>query len=130
MTRAAAAAMAQLLRAGQNPQAGRAALRPTRRAGRREITAGANSGVEGQARAGPSSASLCSRSGTGGLLWESLTKPGQRPRQSRFDCAFRDTERGRGLLAAEIEQVAARDHEAVVHVQPVELAHEPPPGLG
>src|SRR5438105_2861739 len=83
-------------------------------------------GVGGQATAAPSAYSSSSSSGTGCLL-DPRPKLGQRPREPRFDCAYRDAESGRGLLAAELEEVAAGDDQAILVAECVDHGQEAAP---
>src|SRR5579872_1270197 len=76
-------------------------------------TAIRRSGVAGHAIASDRASSVVSRSATR-LLLHALAKPGQRPREARLHSPFRYAERGRRLLAVELEQVPARDDQAIV----------------
>src|SRR6267143_300532 len=83
-------------------------------------------GVSGQLIAPDSSVSWASRSGTGRLLDPGL-EPGQRPRESRLHRAFRDAQGGGRFLAAQLQEVAACDDEAVLVAQRIDHREEPAP---
>src|SRR5437868_5498923 len=83
-------------------------------------------GVGGQATAAPSAYSSSSSSGTGCLL-DPRPKLGQRPREPRLDGAHRDAESGRSLLAAQFEEVAAGDDQAILVAECVDHGQEAAP---
>src|SRR6267378_8618507 len=70
-------------------------------------------GVGGHSSCSASAVRSSSSSGIRRLL-DPGPQPGERPRQSRLDRAFRNAERGGRLLTVQLEEVAARDHEAVL----------------
>src|SRR5437588_441087 len=76
-------------------------------------------GEGGQAIAVASAESWSSSSGMRRLLDPGF-QPRQRPREPGLHGALGDPERGRGLLAAELEEVAAGDHEPVLLAQGVD----------
>src|SRR5882672_2370462 len=93
----------------------------------RDRTRAAMSGVDGQASSRPRATSCSSSSGTGHLHLGS--KACQRPREARLDGALRDAERRSSLLAAQLEEVPARDHLAVLLAQRVDQRQQPAPVL-
>src|SRR5579872_738769 len=66
-------------------------------------------------------------SGMGTALLDPLPQACQRAREARLDSPLRDPERCRRLLAAQVEEVPAGDHQAVVVVELVDETDQPPP---
>src|ERR1700736_3339275 len=92
----------------------------------RSLTRAAMSGVAGHSISALRRPSLCSSSaisGTGALL-ESLAQAGQSARQTRLHGALGNVQRGRRLLAAELQQVPARTHAPVFFTELVEQADQ------
>src|SRR6266849_682959 len=81
-------------------------------------------GVGGHSSCIASAESWSSSSGIGRLL-DTSSQPGKRPREPRLDRALRDAERGGRLLAVQLEEVAARDHEAVLLAERVHHREQP-----
>src|SRR5712691_466502 len=117
MTRTATAAIAQRAR-----KRGRTGATATRR----RVTT-FSCGVTGQSIRPARSESIASSSAGSGIhrLLDSPAQPLERARQARLHGSLRDAERGRGLLAAELEEVPARDHKPVVVAEVVDEGHEP-----
>src|SRR6202030_1173815 len=86
-------------------QGGRAAM-PRR-------TAAPRSGVGGQSRSRATAARASSRS-TGSGMFDLLAQPVQRTEQTGFAGALGDAERGRRLLAVQLQEVAAGGSQKVV----------------
>src|SRR5467141_132286 len=120
MTRTATAAIAQ--RAWRRGRSGNTA------AARPGMTA-FSCGVAGQSIRPARSESIVSSWAGSGIrrLLDSLAQPLERTRQARFDGSLRDAERGGSLLAAELEEVPARDHQPVVVAEVVDEGQEPVP---
>src|SRR5436190_4601360 len=94
-----------------------------RRDGSAAATRGASRGVSGQATSAPSRRSSVSR-----LI--RLPEPGERARGARLDRAVPHSQ-GRGrLVLREVEEVAARQDEASLLGQLLELLEQPPPLVG
>src|SRR6266851_694374 len=119
MTRTATAAIAQ--RALKRGRTGATAAR-------RRVTT-FSCGVTGQSIRPARPESIASSSAGSGIhrLLDSLAQPLERARQPRLHGSLRDAERGRGLLAAELEEVPARDNKPVVVVEVVDESQEPLP---
>src|SRR6266849_7484846 len=120
MTRTATAAIAQ--RAWRRGRSGNtAAVRPC-------MTA-FSCGVAGQSIRPARSESIASSSAGSGIhrLLDSVAQPLERARQARLHGSLWDAERGRGLLAAQLEEVPARDHKPVVVAEVVDKGQEPLP---
>src|SRR5712691_10380475 len=119
MTSTATAAMAQ--RACRRGRSGNTAVR-------RGMTT-LSCGVAGQSIRPARSESIASSSAGSGIhrLLDSPAQPLERARQARLHGSLRDAERGRGLLAAELEEVPARDHQPVVVAEVVDEGQEPLP---
>src|SRR5260370_18193468 len=105
MTRTATAAMAQ--RAWKR--------RSGTIAARRGMTT-LSCGVAGQSIRPARAESIASSSAGSGIhrLLDSLAQPLERARQARLHGSLWDAEHGRGLVAAQLEEVPARDHHPAV----------------
>src|SRR5712691_6848748 len=93
----------------------------------RARTRASSAGVAGQSISSRRRVRRCSSwvaSGTGALL-DPPAQAGERPRQARLDSAFGDAQRSGGFFAAQLEQVAAGDHEAVLLAQLVDETQQP-----
>src|ERR1700694_43290 len=101
MTTAAAASAHWLRNHGERTTAGAVTRARTERA---------RLGVAGHSSSLPRAISCCSSSGTCRLLVPG-PKARQGSRQAGFDGAFWDAECGRRLVAAQLEEIAARDHQ-------------------
>src|SRR5687768_327226 len=96
----------------------RASCRSRAAGAARRSSARSNCGVSGQAISSRSAVRRSSSSDTAGL--QLRAQPPEGTRGARLDRAAPEREHLRGLLLAEVEQVAAREHRAVVLAQALE----------